>query len=75
MGKQVDLEVYLSEQRAKGIDVVESEMVRINVMKGVQLIIRCVKEGQDEASGKIVTRDREFKKRKFPKEKGRAVAT
>lgn len=65
MDKQVDLQVLLPEQArnnmfvlAKGADVVESEMVRKNGMKGVRLVIRGVREGQGEASRTVATRDR-----------------
>ena len=57
MDKQVDLQVFLPEQtsnnmfvHARVADVVESEMVRKNGMKGVRLVIRDVREGQDEVS-------------------------
>lgn len=62
MDKQVDLQVLLPEQTrnnmfvlARGADVIESEMVRKNGMKGIRLVIRDVREGQDEASGTVVT--------------------
>lgn len=65
MDKQVGLQVFLSEQirnnvfvLARGAGGVESEMVRKNVMKGVRLVIRDVREGQEETSGMVVTRDK-----------------
>lgn len=65
MDKQVDLQVFLPEQNRNNmfiltsrVDVVESVMVRKNGMKRVRLVIRDVREGQDEASGMVVTRDR-----------------
>lgn len=43
---------------AREVDVVESEMVRENGMKGVRLVVRDVRERQDEANGMVVTGDR-----------------
>lgn len=78
MDKQTDLQVFLSEQTrnnmsilTRGTDVVESEMVRKNGMKRVRLVIRDVRERQDEASGIVVTRDRGSRWRK---KKGRGIA-
>lgn len=63
MDKQVDLQVFLSEQTrnnisvgATGADVAESKMVRKNDMKRVRLVVEDVRERQDEASAMAVTR-------------------
>lgn len=63
MDKQVDLQVFLSEQtrnniyvHARGADVAESKMVRKHGMRRVRLVVEDVRKRQDEASGMAVTR-------------------
>lgn len=65
MDREVDLQGFFSEQTRNNVfvligevDVVESEIVRNYSMKRARLVIRGVKEEQDEASGMVVTRSR-----------------
>lgn len=65
MDREVDLQGSFSEQTRNNVfvligevDVVESEIVRNYSMKRARLVIRGVKEEQDEASGMVVTRSR-----------------
>lgn len=65
MDREVDLQGSFSEQTRNNVfvligevDVVESEIVRNYSMKRARLVIRGVKEEQDEASRMVVTRSR-----------------